>query len=240
MDPVLWPVIPSPPEPRPRVEVNFAQTWDAKISTRTLSPSDFSSPIDKRRLLQIRSRADAVLVGVRTAAADRMTLGLPDPDLRAQRLQRGQPELPLRILASNSGQIPEDLPVLKAPGAPLHVFSTNRMPGTIRTALHARAQLHLQDSSTLNLKQILEDLYKNHEVRHLVCEGGPTLLRSLLEADLVDVLNLTLCPRVFGGATAPSLTGTAGRFFPESRWWELERWEALEGECFLRYGRRGL
>ena len=227
----------APQTPRPRVEVNFAQTWDAKISTRALTPSDFSSSTDKHRLLQIRSSADAVLVGVRTAIADHMTLGLRDPNLREQRMRRGQPEFPLRILASRSGLIPLDLPVFHSEGGPIIIFSTSAMPNRVRAALEPRATLHLQTGPELRMAEVLEILTSQHGVQHLVCEGGPTLLRSLLASDMVDVLNLTVCPRIFGGRTAPTLSGPAGEFLPESRRWRMERMETLDGECFLRYTR---
>jgi riboflavin-specific deaminase-like protein len=222
---------------RPQVEVNFAQTWDAKISTRALTPSDFSSSTDKHRLLQIRSAADAVLVGVQTAVADRMTLGLRDPGLREQRNRRGQPEFPLRVLASRSGQIPLDLPVFSSEGGPILIFSTSAMPPGIRAALEPHTVLHLQSGPELSLAWVLEILHEEHGVRHLVCEGGPTLLRSLLASDMVDILNLTLCPRIFGGTTAPTLSGPAGDFLPASRAWKMSGMETIEGECFLQYVR---
>ena len=70
--------------PRPFVTANFALTWDAKVSTKNRSPANFSSPRDKRRLLEIRSEADAILVGATTIATDHMSMGLPAADLRAR------------------------------------------------------------------------------------------------------------------------------------------------------------
>ena len=70
--------------PRPFVTANFAITADGRISTRNLTPATFSSPRDKRRLLEIRAACDAILVGARTLSADSMTLGIP-ADLRAAR-----------------------------------------------------------------------------------------------------------------------------------------------------------
>ena len=48
------------------------------------------------------------------------------------------------------------------------------------------------------------------------CEGGAALFRSLLEHDLVDQLNLTIAPYLFGGADAPTLTGLSKEFLPKS------------------------
>ena len=51
--------MPARPLPRPFVTANFAVTWDARISTRRGTSSDFSSPRDKRRLVEIRAQCDA-------------------------------------------------------------------------------------------------------------------------------------------------------------------------------------
>ena len=86
--------MPRVPRDRPLISANFAITWDGRISTRNRTPSDFSSREDKRRFLQIRALADAVVVTVRTAAADGMSIGLPSAKLRAERVARGHSRTP--------------------------------------------------------------------------------------------------------------------------------------------------
>jgi 5-amino-6-(5-phosphoribosylamino)uracil reductase len=72
-------------------------------------------------------------------------------------------------------------------------------------------------------------------VKRLVCEGGAQVFRSLAAADLVDEVHVTLCPRIFGGIAAPTLTGVAGEFLPASISLALAKMEVVDGECFLRY-----
>ncbi len=221
---------------RPKVSVNFAMTWDGRISTRNRTPADFSSKRDKRRLLEIRSEADAVLVGAKTVEADAMTLGMPDADLRAARASRGQAEYPLRVLASNTGRIDPGLRVFQSRFSPIALFSTERMPVKTRKALAGKADLHLDAGATVDLSGMLNTLHSRYGVRTVDCEGGGTLFRSLLEAGLVDAINLTLCPRIFGGGVrAATLTGFPGHFLPRSVTCSLQAMEVIEGECFLRY-----
>ena len=221
--------------PRPFVTVNFAPTWDARVSTRNLTPSDFSSARDKRRLLEIRSSGDAVLAGAGTVSADRMSMGLPAMELREQRQARGQSEFPLRVLISNSGKLDPRWQIFQKDFSPLHIFSTELMPQRVRQALADKTILHLDAAPEVDLLKMMRVLRRKYAVRRLVCEGGPTLLRSLLTADLVDELHVTLCPRIFGGLTAPTLTGLAGESFPESIKLSLREMEVVDGECFLRY-----
>ena len=174
---------------RPFITANFAQTWDARISTRNHTPVDFSSPTDKRCLFEIRASADAILCGSRTIATDDATLALPQRSLRAQRIKAGKPPCPLRVLVTNSGRLNPDLKIFSETSAPLLIFSTTRMPARIRRALEEKADLHLTDKPSVDLHAMLAHLHAQRGVERLLCEGGPTLLRSLLEADLVDQLH---------------------------------------------------
>jgi riboflavin biosynthesis pyrimidine reductase len=40
---------------RPKIHAHFAMTADGKISTKNLTPSQFTSPADKARIGEIRS-----------------------------------------------------------------------------------------------------------------------------------------------------------------------------------------
>ena len=220
---------------RPFVTANFALTWDGRISTRRSTPADFSSKSDKRRLVEIRARCDAVLVSAKTVAADNMSMGLPDAALRAARSARGQREYPLRVLLTNSGRIDPALRLFTKTFSPIVIFSTTRMPARTRTALAAQADLWLHESASVNLPAMLAILRADYGVRRLVCEGGAQIFRALLAAGLVDELHVTLCPRLFGGEKAPTLTGLPGAFLPASIPLALKKTEVIGGECFLRY-----
>jgi 2,5-diamino-6-(ribosylamino)-4(3H)-pyrimidinone 5'-phosphate reductase len=223
----------------PEVAVNFALTADARATTRNHTRADFSSPGDKRRLLEIRAQADAVVAGRGTVVVEKMHLRMPDAALQTARVNRGAPPEPLRVVVSGSGRVDPGWPLFKdAGGAPILVFSTEQMPPEIRTALEGKATVYLLGAKTLDLRAMLETLRERHGVRRVVCEGGPGLLRSLLAAGLVDELNLTFCPRVFGGVGAPTLTGEPGDFLPATLAYDLEALEIVDDEAFARYRAR--
>ncbi len=220
---------------RPFVTANFALTWDGRISTRRGTPSDFSSPRDKRRLVEIRARCDAVLASVKTISADSMTMGLPDRALRDARVARGRDAYPLRVLLTNSGRIDPALRIFEKDFSRIVIFSTTRMPARPRTALAEKADLWLHESPSVNLVAMMATLRADYGVKRLVCEGGAQIFRALLTAGLVDELHATLVPRIFGGRNAPTLTGLAGDFLPASAALQLRETKVVEGECFLRY-----
>ena len=224
-----------PPPNRPVVAANFALTWDARVSTRDRTPSDFSSPRDKQRMLEIRASGDAVLVGRATLKIDATNLALPDEQLRARRVAEGKPPQPMRVVVTNSGKLDADLSLFQSDDPPVLVFSTERMPPETQAALRGKARLYLTREPAVDLRAMLETLWRECSVRRVVSEGGPTLFRSLLELDLVDEINVTFCPLVFGGMDAPTLTGTVAAFLSHSRECRLESTEIIGEECFARY-----
>src|ERR1700704_6699345 len=201
---------------RPFVIATFAMTVDGKITTRNFSPVDFTSREDKLHLFRQRALGDAVLIGHTTVERDNVRLGLPQEELRKTRIKRGQTPYPLRVIVSNEGKIDSRLNIFQTHISPVIIFSTTRMPRKFRSALMEKATLHLSNSRHVDLAAMLRTLRKEYHVRTVACEGGATLFRSLLEQNLVDQLNLTLAPYLFGGANAPTLTGLSKEFLPHS------------------------
>jgi riboflavin-specific deaminase-like protein len=210
-------------------------TIDGKVSTAKLTPSGFTSAFDKHHLLEIRSLGDALMVGKNTLQIDRMSMGLPDEGLRQARLQRAQAEYPIRVIISNSGDLPTDLNVFNHRFSPIVIYSTTRMPPTTQAELRAKAELHLSAVDHLRLEEVLNDLHETHRVRTLVCEGGPQLAKALAELNVVDELFLTVAPLIAGGACAPGVLGAPGTFLPSSRIFRLKSMKVEAAECYLHY-----
>ncbi len=210
-------------------------TVDGKITTRTFSPVDFTSRDDKAHLMRHRSLGDAVLIGSGTLRRDNVRLGLPGTELREARIARGQTPYPIRVIVSNAGRIDPTLKIFQSDISPILIFSTKRMPKQFQTALRKKATLHLSDNQTVDLVAMLQQLRHDYKVRFVACEGGAELFRSLLERDLVDQLNLTIAPLMFGGLNAPTLTGLSREFLPASAHCVLKEMHVVADECFLTY-----
>ncbi len=210
-------------------------TVDGKVTTRNFSPVDFTSREDKLHLFRQRALADAVLVGHSTLKRDNVRLGLPQADLREARIERGQMPYPIRVIVSNEGKIDNRLNIFQSDISPIIIFSTRRMPPQYRQALRQKATLHLSKAEHVDLAAMLRILREKYKVRTVACEGGPTLFRALLERGLVDQLNLTVAPYMFGGANAPTLTGLSKEFLSASVHCGLIDMRVVGQECFLTY-----
>jgi riboflavin-specific deaminase-like protein len=220
---------------RPFVAVTFAMTLDGKITTKNFSPVDFTTREDKTHLLRQRALGDAVLIGHSTLKHDNVRLGVPDPKMREARVARGQAPYPLRVIVSNEGRIDAGQKIFQTDISPIVIFSTTRMPARHQKALREKATLHLSAARSVDLKWMLQQLRRDYGVRSVACEGGATLFRALLEEDLVDQLNLTIAPFLFGGANAPTLTGLSKTFLPDAVRCSLTEMRVVGEECFLTY-----
>ena len=219
---------------RPFVVATFAMTVDGKVTTRNFTPVDFTSREDKLHLFRQRVVADAVLLGHTSLKRDNVRLGLPT-ELQEARTRRGQSRASLRVIVSNEGRIDDRLKIFQSDISPILIFSTKRMPRKKQEALRKKATLHLSNARHVNLAAMLETLRSRYKVRRLACEGGPTLFRALLEQGLIDQLNLTIAPYMFGGAKAPTLTGLSKKFLPASVHCSLIDMRTIGDECFLTY-----
>ena len=213
---------------RPRILLNFAITADGKTSTRAKDPARFTSKLDLHRLLEIRKRADAILVGRGTLEADEMSLTIP-PELKPSRQ-------PLRCVVSRSGGFDLKHKVFNSQGGAIHLLVTEAAPDYDPVPCEsAGATVH-----TASLPDFLHRLRTEYNVRTLLCEGGGSLVRALAELDVLDEINLTFAGHtLIGGAEAPTLTGALGEHLPASLHFKLTQFEPLEnGECFLSYQRK--
>ncbi|PYM00434.1 MAG: hypothetical protein DMF13_09925 [Verrucomicrobia bacterium] len=219
----------------PFVAVTFAMTVDGKVTTKNYASVDFTSREDKAHLIRQRALGDAVLVGHGTIENDNVRLGIPREDLRQERIARGQSPYPIRVIVSNKGRINPKLKIFETDFAPIVIFSTTRMPLKTREHLQEKAALYLSHARRIDLRWMLQELRYDYKVKYVACEGGPILFRSLLEQKLVDQLNLTIAPFLFGGKNAPTLTGVSFDFLPHSVRCSLKEMRVVGDECFLTY-----
>jgi len=219
---------------RPFVVATFAMTVDGKTTTRNFTPVDFTSREDKLHLFRQRALADAVLIGHTSLKRDNVRLGI-SPELQKARRKHGQTPAPIRVIVSDKGKIDNRLNIFQSDISPIIIFSTRRMPRKYRQALQQKATLHLTRAQHVDLAGMLRTLRDKYNVRTVACEGGPTLFRALLERGLVDQLNLTIAPYLFGGINAPTLTGLSKEFLPASVHCSLIDMRVVGEECFLTY-----
>lgn len=181
----------------PHVVAILAMSADGKIADVQRSAARFSSAEDLKNLESEIAQADAVLIGAGTLRAYGTTLPVRQAELISERRRRGQTSQPVQIVCSASGQLPRDLPFFRQP-----------VPRALLTspagASHWRQEFdYVWAVDTWHWPDILSHL-SQYGVERLALLGGGELMASLVAADCVNELVLTVCPLLIGGAQAPT------------------------------------
>jgi riboflavin-specific deaminase-like protein len=182
---------------RPYTIANFVASVDGRATIDGLSRK-LSDPGDRDLFRSLRERADAVLVGTGTLAAENYGRMLPQAERRGRRVASGRSPEPLVVTVTCSGRLPLEIPLFSDPDAQVIAFS----PRPSDTTHTAATVIH---EPLTSLADALDTLGHDHGVRTLLCEGGPTLFGALVRERLVDELFLTLAPRLVGGASGPTV-----------------------------------
>jgi riboflavin-specific deaminase-like protein len=208
---------------RPKVLCNMAPSLDGKIApARKRAPFVMSRhPEDPRRMHDLRARADAVLIGATNLRAD-------DPDLMPSRL---------RIVVTGQGEGIEPGARMFHPslGGEAVVVHSAAMPTEKRKRLAPVATLLELGAERVDLSRLLEWLVRERQCQILLCEGGGELNADLFAARAVDVMHLTIVPRLLGGKLAPGVVGGAGFDPDQVPDPQLAACDRVGDELFLEY-----
>jgi riboflavin-specific deaminase-like protein len=218
----------APPD-RPYLVCNMVSSADGRAALGGKS-GGLGNEADNELFHELRVAADAVMVGSGTLRAERYGRFMRDPARRARREAAGRAADPLGCVVSRSLRVPVDIPLFEDPNSTIVLYTSSE-----RSLAPSAADVRLVrlPESELTLTTVLERLRADHGVRSVLCEGGPTLLGSLLTEGLVDELFLTLAPKLAGGGH--DLTTVEGPGLADPVGLELAWMLESGGALFLRY-----
>ena len=204
----------SSPKTTPHVTLTYASSLDSRLSIVPGVRTAISGPETKAMTHYLRSRHDAILIGVRTAIAD-------DPSLNCRLLGSGgyggpeahQQPRPIIIDPHARLHIRPEMNLLQAvnahrargpwivvaPGAVLHPTAVAILKAYGGEYLMIN-DFQPQQGLGLNWDGLFQILYKEG-IRSLMVEGGGTVISELLRphyARLVDSVVITIAPNFLG------------------------------------------
>lgn len=219
----------APPD-RPYVAVNMVSTADGKVVLDGRA-GGIGDDADRALFHQLRTQADAVMMGAGTLRAERYGRLVRDPELRAKREREGLSADPLAVVVSGRLALTPEIPLLQAAEQRVVVLTGPAGPEVDGAA--ARIDYLRAPETRLELAPLLRRLREEHGVRSILCEGGPTLNAALLAEGLVDELFLSLAPKLIGGSHP--LTAVAGQPLPDPAEMRLVSVLHAGSSLFLRY-----
>nr|XP_021851860.1 riboflavin biosynthesis protein PYRR, chloroplastic isoform X3 [Spinacia oleracea] len=176
----------------------YAMTLDGKIATNKGHSVWISSNQSRCRVLELRGRSDAIIVGGNTVRND-------NPRLTA-RQQGGHS--PVRIVVSQSLDLPEIA----------HLWDTSEVHTIVATQKGARRSfqkylaskgVEVIEFEILNPRDVMEYFYECGYLS-VLWECGGTLAASAISSGVIHKVYAFVAPKVIGGKGAPSPVGELG------------------------------
>lgn len=219
---------------RPHTTVVLAMSADGKIADFARSPARFGTGVDKSHLEQQIAAADAVFIGAGTLRAYGTTMTVSDTALLQHRQKKGKSDQPIHIVVTHSANLDPEIRFFQQSVKRWLVTTTSGNSTWQGRSEFERILVFEKPTGEIDLTAVLQHLISLHITR-LVVLGGGELVSSMLEADLIDELWLTVCPLILGGVNAP--TPVDGRGFLSNLAPHLQLLEVkkVAHEVFLHY-----
>ena len=212
---------------RPRLRLVLAVSLDGRLAPAEGGAAQLGGKGDRRVLEESLAWADAVLLGAETLRLHGTSCLIHQPDLLRQRRARGLPPQPPVAVWSRSGQFAPQLPFFQQPFERWLLLPSSPPPAAAVSGFD-RVIPFADWPATLSALATLR-------VERLAVLGGARLAASLVAAQALDELHLTLCPRLLGGGHDWLPTDAPG---DPATPWTLRRAEPLAGgEILLLYER---
>lgn len=209
------------------LRVNFIGSLDAAVAVEGRS-GGLGAPGDKLVFQTLRALADVVLVGSGTASAEGYGPIAPDSPVGRLRSSLGRPATAPIAVVSRRASLPIGG---KLAASPTIVVTCAAADPDHRAALaDAGVEVLVAGEEDVDLPTALDALAERG-LEHVLCEGGPALFRSALEAGVVDELDLSIAPALVG--TGTRLAGDA--ILPDVLRPRLVQVLEEDGMLFTRY-----
>lgn len=154
----------------------------------------------------LRASCDVILVGAETVRSEVYHPVHLDPDVIARRRRLGLRDVPRMAIVSRSLRLDPSTPVFSQPDEAPYIVTYDEAP--FPPDLEARSEVIRAGQGSVDPVRAVRSLFdRGHEV--ILCEGGPTLNGHLVQADLLDELNLTLSPLMVAGESNRLTRGEA-------------------------------
>ncbi len=217
----------------PLLRVNFVTSLDGAVEVDGYS-AGLAGPADKRLFRLLRQVCDVLLVGAGTLRHERYDAVRLDEPRRSWRAAHGlAPYLTLAVVSATLDLDPAQKAFSDAAVRPI-VFTRTGAPADRRAAIAEVADVVDCGDSGVDLGIALAEL-RRRGLAHVLSEGGPHLFASMLAADLVDELCLTVSPLLAGPGAGRIVAGRAATAPRTLRL--ISALDGGDGSLLLRYGR---
>jgi len=185
---------------RPTIILSAAMSLDGKIATIT-GDSEFSTKQDKIRVHKLRTRVDAILVGINTVKRD-------DPLLTVRHVKGRNP---IRVILDSRASISSKSRIVKTcKKIPTIIAISKKASKKNLTRLQSHPlEIIVLGKNHVNIKKLLNSLFRK-KIKKILLEGGGNINWEFIRQGLVDEVIIAITPYIVGGKNAISLVDGKG------------------------------
>jgi riboflavin biosynthesis pyrimidine reductase len=166
------------------------------------------NPTDQRLLGLLRALSDVVIAGAGTVVAEGYGPARVRPEYAPLRAASDLAPVPAMAVVSNRLRLDFASRFFADATARPVVVTCEAAPPDLLRAAHRVADVIVAGARVVEPAAMVEALLQRGW-RRLLCEGGPTLLGSIIEAGALDELCLTMSPLLVGGPSRRIVDGPA-------------------------------
>ncbi|MEM2918643.1 MAG: 2,5-diamino-6-(ribosylamino)-4(3H)-pyrimidinone 5'-phosphate reductase [Candidatus Altiarchaeota archaeon] len=171
-----------------RIILNAAMSLDGKIG-KSGERIRLSNDLDKKRVHEMRSDVDAIMVGINTILND-------NPKLTAHYSEKKKN--PIRIVVDSDARTPLNANVMNISEARTIIAVSQKASDVrLRDLQKNGAEVIKAGISEVDLNLLIDKL-KRQGIKKILLEGGGILNHAMLSLGLVDEIYITIAPRILG------------------------------------------
>ena len=173
---------------RPWVTLSYAQSLDGSIATQRSAPLALSGAATLRITHSLRAMHSVILVGIGTLLSD-------DPQLNVRLVTGSDPQ---PVVLDRQLRFPMEARLLRGQKSPWIFTNYNALPEREAILTKAGGRVFRSDNERHSIGNILSILGREG-MSSVMVEGGASVITSFLQAQLVDLIVLTIASRLVGG-----------------------------------------
>jgi 5-amino-6-(5-phosphoribosylamino)uracil reductase len=200
---------------RPYTLLSCALSLDGYLGSATPRRLELSNDADFDRVDALRASCDAILVGAATVRNDNPRLLVRSKARHDERTARGLAPSPIKVTVTERVELDARADFFATGDTEKLVYCTSSRVADARSRLGPVATV-VDGGQPVEMRRLSEDLGERG-VQRLMVEGGGKVHTQFLTGNLVDELQLVVCPFFVGDSRAP-------RFVRDGRFpWNPER-----------------
>ncbi len=155
---------------------------------------------DMRFIHEIRSKVDGILVGMNTIRCD-------NPSLTCRYVEGKNP---IRIIPTNSLEIPEDATILNDDIPTIIITPEINEEKILKFEKYKNLEFVFAGNKKIDFVEAFSKLENQYKIHNIMLEGGGSLNWHLIDKDMVSEITIIRLPIIIGGKDNVSLVDGEG------------------------------